>query len=195
MRKELEIDFGIRYNKRVLEDSEVRTDGENHTKGTRMSGGISVRIRVLKILALLTLLLLSIPAAAEGMISTTVVMRVSHMTQNAVVDVGEDLSMEVNIDGVTPVSYQWYFNDAPIAGATQKVYSIINAQAEDTGMYRMEAFDADGRMVVSMDISARVVDQTVPKAGDGSLPVGAAMAAMGAAACVLMLTNRRRAVA
>ena len=37
-------------------------------------------------------------ALAEG-ISTTVVMRVSHMTRSAIVNVGEDLSLEVNIDG------------------------------------------------------------------------------------------------
>ena len=36
-------------------------------------------------------LLLGAYALADGMISTTVVMRVSHMTQNAVVDAGEDL--------------------------------------------------------------------------------------------------------
>ena len=66
-----------------------------------------VRIRVLKIVALMLLVLsLTVPAVAEQMISTTLVMRVSRMTQNAVVDAGEDLSMEVNIDGVTPASYQ-----------------------------------------------------------------------------------------
>ena len=160
-----------------------------------MSGGIDVRTRVLKVLIFAVVLLLSLTAAAENMVSTTVVMRVSHMTQSAVVDAGEDLSMEVNIDGVTPASYQWYFNEAPIAGATQKVYSIVNAQAENTGVYRLDAFDAEGSMVVSMDISARVIDQTVPKAGDNSLPVGVAMAAMVAAAGALMIVNRRRAAA
>ena len=117
------------------------------------------------------------------------------MTQNAVVDAGEDLSMEVNIDGVVPASYQWYFNDAPIDGANQKVYSIVNAQAEDAGVYRMDAFDAEGRMVVSMDISARVIDKTVPKSGDASLPVEYALGAMGAAAAGLVLAMRRRTAA
>ena len=79
-------------------------------------------------------LLLGACALAEGVISTSVVMRVSHMTQNAVVDAGEDLSMEVNIDGVAPASYQWYFEDAAIPGANQKVYNIINAQVEDSGV-------------------------------------------------------------
>ena len=152
-----------------------------------------VRNRVLKIVALLTLvMMMAVPAFAENMISTTLVMRVSHMTQNAVVDVGEDLSMEVNIDGTVPASYQWYFNDTPIEGANQKVYSIVNAQVEDAGVYRMDAFDADGRMVVSMDISARVIDNTVPKSGDSSMPVQVALGAMGVAAAGMVLAMRRR---
>lgn len=155
-----------------------------------------VRSRVMKVMALaLIVLLLGVAAVAENMVSTTVVMRVSHMTQTPVVNAGEDLSMEVNIDGVEPTAYQWYFNDAPIVGATQKVYSIVNAAAEDTGVYRLDAFDADGRMVVSMDIAARVVDDVVPKSGDASIPVGTALAAMGVAAGVLLIAARRRAIA
>lgn len=137
------------------------------------------------------MLLMMVPALADGVISTTVVMRVSEMTQNAVVDAGKDLSMEVNIEGAEPASYQWYFNEAPIAGATQKVYSIVNARPENTGVYRMDAFDAEGRMLVSMDIAARVVAQEVPKAGDRSLPVGAAAVAMMGAAGLLVATRRR----
>lgn len=152
-----------------------------------------MRIRVLKIVILMMLVVMvSASAMAEQMISTTLVMRVSHMTQNAVVDAGEDLSMEVNIDGVTPASYQWYFNDAAIDGANQKVYSIVNAAVENTGVYRMDAFDADGRMLVSMDISARVIDKTVPKAGDASLPLETALSAMGIAAVGLAVALRRR---
>lgn len=155
-----------------------------------------MRIRVLKIVAVLALCLLVLTSAcAEQMITTTVVMRVSHMTQNAVVDAGEDLSMEVSINGVTPASYQWYFNEAPIAGANQKVYSIVNASAEDTGVYRMDAFDAEGKLVVSMDIAARVIDDTVPKSGDHSMPLTTAWLAMGAAAVVLTVALRRKAVA
>ncbi len=144
----------------------------------------------------LLLLLLSGCAFAEGVISTTVVMRVSRMTQDAVVNVGEDLSMEVNIDGVSPASYQWYFNDAPIAGANQRVYNIVNASVEDAGVYRLDAFDEDGSMLLSMDIAARVIDDTVPKAGDNSLPVGVAFAGLAVAGAALLtagFVRRRRA--
>ena len=147
--------------------------------------------KVIAILAVLVMLL-SAYALADGVISTQVVMRVSHMTQSAVVDAGEDLSMEINIDGVSPASYQWYFEGREIEGATQKVYSIVNAQVEDSGVYRMDAFDAEGKMLVSMDITARVIDNTVPKSGDDSMPVGFAAAGFAAAGLTLALVFRRR---
>ena len=150
-------------------------------------------IRTMKRLALLVLaLLLCTCALAEGEISTTVVMRVSRMTQSAVVNVGEDLSMEVNIDGVEPASYQWYYEGEAISGANQKAYSIVNAAVENSGVYRMDAFDADGRMLVSMDISARVIDNSVPKSGDTSMPIGVAVGGFVLAAAALALTFRRR---
>lgn len=147
--------------------------------------------KVIGLVAVLVLLV-SACALAEGVISTTVVMRVSRMTQNAVVDVGEDLSMEVNIDGVVPASYQWFFEGQAIEGADQRVYSIVNAQVEDSGVYRMDAFDAEGDMVVSMDISARVIDNTVPKSGDSSMSMGFAAAIFAAAAAALLIVFRRR---
>ena len=153
--------------------------------------------RFIKIAAVLAamMMLVSACAYAQSTISTTVVMRVSRMTQNAVVDAGEDLSMEVNIDGVEPTAYQWYFNDAAIDGANQKVYNIVNAAVEDAGTYRLDAFDADGRMVVSMDIAARVVDDIVPQSGDGSMPVGMAFAGMAVCAAMAAVIWRRRVAA
>lgn len=156
-----------------------------------------VKSRFAKIMALLIAVMLgcSVCAFADGTVSTTVMMRVSKVTQNAVINAGEDLSIEVSIDGVEPASYQWYFNDAPIEGANQKVYNIVNAQPEDTGVYRMDAFDAEGNMLVSMDIVARVVDDTVPQSGDGSLPVGFAFAGIALCGALLAVLLRRRSIA
>ena len=153
--------------------------------------------RTAKWIAVLTaaLLWIGVCACAEGAIDTTVVMRVSHMTQNAVVNAGEDLSIEVNISGVNPDSYQWYFNDAPIQSATQKVLNIVNAQPEDTGIYRLDAFDANGTMLVSMDIAARVIEDVVPQSGDSSVPVGYAFAGMLLCAAAIAVLLRRRAMA
>ena len=155
-----------------------------------------MRKRFARLFAILAVALLSINACAfaQSAIDTTVVMRVSRMTQNAVVDVGEDLSIEVNIDGVAPETYQWYFNDEPIQGATQKVLNIVNAQMEDAGLYRLDAFDADGTMVVSMDIAVRVVKDEVPQSGDSSMPVGCAFAGILACAAALTVLLRRRAM-
>lgn len=155
-----------------------------------------MRSRVLRIVSMMVLcLVLAVPfARADQTVTTSVVMRVSRMTQNAVVNAGEDLSMEISIDGVTPASYQWYFNDVPIAGANQKVYSILSASAEDTGVYRLDAFDENGKMLVSMDIAARVIVDEVPKSGDASLPLNVVWMAMGVAA-VLLIASRRRAAA
>lgn len=141
------------------------------------------------------MLLASVCAYAEGTISTTVTMRVSRMTQNAVVKAGEDLSIEVAIDGVEPAKYQWYFNDVPIDGEDQKVFNIVDASPEDTGVYRMDAFDADGAMIVSMDVAARVLEEQVPQAGDSSLPVGIAFAGIALCGALLAVLLRRRATA
>ena len=147
----------------------------------------------MSVLAVLAALLIAGCAVAENTISTTVVMRVSRMTQSAVVNTGEDLSMEVNIDGVSPARYQWYFNDTPVEGATQKVFTIVNARLEDAGTYRLDAFDDMGRLVVSMDIAARVIDPKVPKSGDESLPVSVAMGVACAAAVGIVLLKRKEA--
>ena len=138
------------------------------------------------------MLLASVCASGEGSISTTVVMRVSRMTQNAVVKAGEDLSIEVGIEGVEPAKYQWFFNDVPIDGANQKVFTIANARPEDTGVYRLDAFDANGKMLVSMDIAARVLEETVPQAGDSSMPVGVAFGAIALCGSMLVVLLRRR---
>ena len=157
--------------------------------------GVKKRIAIVIALLMAVLLCAFAGAGAEGMVSTTVMMRVSRMTQNAVVNAGEDLSIDVSIDGVSPARYQWYFNDAPIEGADQKVYNIVNAQPEDTGVYRLDAFDDAGSMLVSMDIVARVVDDTVPQSGDGSLPVGMAFAGIAVCGALLAVLLRRRAAA
>ena len=149
----------------------------------------------LAVLLMAIMLLTPVCASGEGTIATTVVMRVSRMTQNAVVKAGEDLSIEVGIDGVEPAQYQWYFNDVPVEGATQKVYNIVNAQPENTGVYRLDAFDEEGNMVVSMDVSARVLEAEVPQAGDGSVPVGFAFAGLALCGAMLAVLLRRRRLA
>ena len=94
------------------------------------------------------------------------------ITQDSVLNIGEDLSMEATVEGVVPAVYQWYFNNEPIAGANHRVYNIVNAQLADAGTYRMDAFDESGKMLLSVDVAVRVIDpNAVPESGDSSLPL------------------------
>ena len=77
----------------------------------------------------------------------------------------------------------------------QLVLNIVDAQPEDAGLYRLDAFDADGAMAVSMDIAARVVEDQVPQSGDDSMPVGFAFAGMALCAAMMIALLRRRAMA
>ena len=47
-------------------------------------------------------------------------------------------------------------------------------------------------MLLSMDIAARVIDDTVPKSGDDSLPVGVAFAVLAVAVVALSAKLLRR---
>ena len=156
-------------------------------------GGCSVKKygKWIALLLAVLLLVLCVGALAEE-ISTTVVMRVSRMTQSAVVNVGEDLSLEVNIDGVEPSVYSWSFQGEAIPGATQSIYNLVNAQVENSGIYHLDAYGDDSRLLVSMDINVRVIEDTIPKSGDMSLPVSVAVAAFALAAGVFVVTLRRR---
>ena len=55
------------------------------------------------------------------------------------------------------------------------------------------SFDEDGKMLVSMDIAARVIVDEVPKSGDASLPLNVVWMAMGVAAMLLIVSRRRAA--
>ena len=154
-----------------------------------------VKMRTIALIAAMAVaLMLAGLASAQEAVNTTVTMRVSHMTQSAVVNAGEDLTIEVSVDGVNPNSYQWFFNERPIEGANQKVLNIVNAQPENTGIYRLDAYDENGSLVVSMDIAARVVEDAVPQAGDESLPVQAAVGGLVLCAAAMAVLLRRRAM-
>lgn len=149
------------------------------------------RLRWIATALLALCLLCGFAVCAQGVVSTSVVMRVSRLTQDAVVNEGEDLSMEVNVEGAQATAYQWYFNDAPIDGATQRVYNIIDARESDAGIYRLDAFDAQGGLVLRMDIAARVITEEIPQAGDDSMPLWVAVAAVGIGALLLAVKLRR----
>jgi hypothetical protein len=46
--------------------------------------------------------------------------------------------------GTAPLDYQWQFNSAAIAGATQSSYSLLSAQPADAGSYSVVLTNAAG---------------------------------------------------
>ena len=58
--------------------------------------------------------------------------------------VGDTVTLSPTVHGTGPFSYQWYFNNHPITGATSLVYSITKAQLTDFGSYYLVAQNASG---------------------------------------------------
>lgn len=133
-------------------------------------------------------------ALADGTpISTYINFRVSTPTQSSVVNVGQDLQIEVGVNGIEPTSWQWYFKGEPIAeNGTSRVFNIINAQPEDAGIYRMMGYVGD-QLVLSVDVNVRVIDTSkVPASGDDSLPVYYAFCAAGCCVTLICVLARKR---
>lgn len=148
--------------------------------------------RIAAVVILAALMLIASASAAQAL-SAGVVMTVSRTTQDSVINEGENLTIDVQIEGVTPVMYRWYFEGGLIEGAAGKVYSISAATEADAGMYRVEAFSEDGKMLVTMEFSVRVIGKALPQAGDSTLGIGAiaAMMTLSAAACAGLVIRRR----
>jgi hypothetical protein len=72
------------------------------------------------------------------------------VTQN--VPLGEGAVLSVSATGSRPLSYQWFRDTQPLAGATNAIYSIVNAAAGDAGDYTVTVANPFG----STNASARV---------------------------------------
>lgn len=159
---------------------------------------VSAAFRRTSVALVVLVILSSVGACAAQALTATVVMKVSRTAQDSIINEGEDLSIDVQIDGVAPSSYLWYFNGVAISGANESVYSIDAATPEDAGTYRMEAYDDAGKMLLSMDFSVRVIEKALPKSGDdtlGILPVALVMAGIFAAMGAGIAIKRKRAAA
>jgi hypothetical protein len=58
--------------------------------------------------------------------------------------VGGSATFSVTASGSSPISYQWYFNGTPIAGATGSSYTVTSVQASDSGQYSVTATNSNG---------------------------------------------------
>lgn len=144
-------------------------------------------------LVLMMLFIAGSALAETGAIRTYLTFRITTRTQSAVVNVGEDLQIEVGVDGVEPTSWQWYFKGEPITqDGDQRIYNLLNATGEDAGLYCLKAYKDDA-LVVSVDVNVRVIDAVVmPASGDGSMPVAYAFAALAMGLAALMLLGYKR---
>ncbi|HHY84410.1 MAG TPA: hypothetical protein GYA07_02560 [Verrucomicrobia bacterium] len=84
---------------------------------------------------------------------------------------GQNASFSVVASGTAPLSYQWYFNDVAIPGATSSLHIVAGAQAADAGGYHVVVTNSVGA-VTSVVATLTVVP--VPEAGipDGYATLG-----------------------
>lgn len=147
-------------------------------------GGMAVRKWLLAV-CLMTALCVR-PVSAESMISASVQVRASRNVYDSVIRAGEDVDMTVDVAGFVPAVCQWYFADMPIDGENAAALHIDSAEVMDTGVYRMDALDEEGRVRLSVDVALRVVDQSIPRTGDSRIPQNALRVAVASAASVLL---------
>jgi uncharacterized delta-60 repeat protein len=65
-------------------------------------------------------------------------------TQPSTISAGGSLALNVVGGGLQPVTYQWFRNGQPIAGATRTSYQITGARASDAGDYSVTVANAYG---------------------------------------------------
>ena len=70
--------------------------------------------------------------------------RVMAPPTNALVGVGVPFALEAMAEGAQPLSYTWFFNGAPLSGATNSVLSFASFDATNAGLYRVRVANALG---------------------------------------------------
>lgn len=108
---------------------------------------------------------------------------ISSQPTSRAVAIGGSTTLSVSADGQDTLSFQWYFNGAAIAGATQSSYTINNASASSAGNYTVAITNALGSVtssVAAISVAAasdvgRIVNlsaRAIAGAGDKTLIVG-----------------------
>ena len=84
---------------------------------------------------------------------------------------GHDGSFSVVASGSPSPTYQWYFNDQPISGATGSTYTVTNAQSGNAGSYYVVATNSAGSATSAVAALA-VVQSNFQGVYDGKLGSG-----------------------
>ena len=111
--------------------------------------------------------------------------RIVQGPENLTFKPGNPIRFTVSATGPAPLSYSWYANGEPIAGAVAPEFSIDEARPEDAGEYWVEVSGPGGRAVSS---KAFLRLRTV-QAGDGDPAFAPGAGAMGRVMAVLPLAN------
>lgn len=108
---------------------------------------------------------------------------ISTQPASKTIAIGGSGTLSVTAGGQDPLTYQWYFNGAPIAGATQSSYTINNASASSAGNYTVVITNGAGSVtssVATVSVAAasdvgRIINlsaRAIAGAGDKTLIVG-----------------------
>jgi len=130
---------------------------------------------------LLPLLLIGILAAfAPGVMRATdpVPPSIIPMSPSISIPYGGSLFFNPSVNGTYPFTYQWYFNDVPVPGATSAYYPVTDsATPAQSGKYTFEATNAGGTATASVQVTVEDVvalTETTPpvskevRKGDGT---------------------------
>jgi Pectate lyase len=85
--------------------------------------------------------------------------------------IGQSASFNVVATGTEPLSYQWFFNDAPISGATAASHTVTGATADDSGPYHLVISNPYGSVT---SVVATLAAVPIPPTGtpDGYATIG-----------------------
>ena len=80
-------------------------------------------------------------------------------------EAGTSTSFAVNATGVPIPNYQWFFNSAPVNGATQSVLLLANLQSANSGLYSVAATNNAGAVTsppAGLNVIAPIARQAIP---------------------------------
>lgn len=73
--------------------------------------------------------------SAAAVLTVNVPPSITAQPKSQAVIAGKTATLSVGASGTAPLSYQWYRNSTPLAGATSSSFTIANAQPSDAGDY------------------------------------------------------------
>ncbi len=80
--------------------------------------------------------------------------------KSQIIEYGANTSFSVVAIGATPLTFQWYFNNVLIEGATDSIYNITNAKIQNQGEYFVIVTNPNG-ISQSINVVLTIINQTV----------------------------------